>query len=60
MAYDLWTALKSNNTRTSTQAVQNLRHRLDTLLYCDGYGWYEHVSKFMATLSQLASLVGDF
>ena len=59
-AYDLWTALESTYTRTNTQAVQNLKHRLDTLLYSDGADWDEHFSKFMATLSQRASLGEEF
>ena len=35
-AYDMWDSLESTYTRTNTQAFQNLKHKLDTLLYCDG------------------------
>ena len=59
-AYDLWSALESTYTRTNTQAVQNLKHRIYPLLYSDGAEWDEHFSKLLATISQLASLGEEF
>jgi len=55
-AYDLWKALEETYTATNSQAIQNLRHQLDSLLYKDGGDWDEHFSKFMGILAQLASL----
>lgn len=54
-AYDLWTALENAYTRANTQAVQNLKQRLDVVLYSDGDDWDKHFSMFMATLTQIAS-----
>ena len=59
-AYDLWTHLKSTYTRTNTQAVQNLKHRLEILLYSDNAEWDEYFCKFMANISLLASLREEF
>ena len=59
-AYNLWTALEGTYRRRNTQAVQNLKHRLDILLYSDGADWDEYFSKFIATLSKLASLGEEF
>ena len=60
MTYDLWNVLKSTCVRTNAQVVQNLRHRLDVLLYCEGDDWDEHFSKFLATISQLTALGEEF
>ena len=59
-AYDLWTALAGTCTRMNTQGVQNLHHNLDMSLYSDGAEWDEDLSKFIATVLQLDSLVEEF
>jgi len=59
-SYDLWTTLESIYTAPNTQAIKNLRHQLDSLLYKDDENWDEHFSRFMNVLAQLASLDEEF
>ena len=54
-AHELWTFLEDTYTSTNTQAIQNLRLELDSLLYKDGEDWDKHYSKFMNIVAQLAS-----
>ena len=54
-AYELWTFLQNTYTATNEQAIQNLVHQLDNLLYKDGQDWDEHLSSFMTILGQLAA-----
>ena len=44
-AYDIWTALDSTYTIINTQAVQNLKHWLDALIYSGGADWDEQFYK---------------
>ncbi len=53
-------ALEESYIATNSQAIQNLRHQLDSLLYKDGANWDKHFSKFLNILAQLASLYEEF
>ena len=54
-AKDLWDELNRIYTTTSGQAVQNLRQKLDSLVFEDNKSWIEHVSSFLRICEELAT-----
>ena len=53
-AYDLWEFLRSTYTASNEQAVQNLRVKLDKLMYVEGTEWDDHLNEFNSLIAQLA------
>jgi len=54
-ALELWTELERIYTASNAQAIQNLKNRLDALLYVDGKDWNAHVTKFLTIIGELAT-----
>ena len=54
-AKDLWDELNRIYTTTSGQAVQNLRQKLDSLVYDENKSWNDHVSSFLRICEELAT-----
>jgi len=53
-ALDLWNFLNTTYTATNVQAVQNLRNKLEMLMYVEGADWEEHMNTFNSLVAQLA------
>ena len=54
-AQDLWKELARIYTMTNGQAIQNLKQKLDSLIYKEGADWNSHVSAFLTICMQLAA-----
>ncbi len=54
-AYELWEFLESTYTASNGQAIQNIRVKVDSLVYIGGTDWDEHLNKFNSLIAQLAT-----
>ena len=53
-AHELWEFLRSTYTKSNEQAIQNLRVKLDKLVYVEGTDWDEHLNQFNSLIAQLS------
>ena len=53
-ACDLWKELESIFTLSNAEVVQNIKQKLDTLIFKDNGNWDKHVASFLTTIGELA------
>jgi len=53
-AFQLWQHLESTYTASNEQAIQNIRVKLDSLVFAEGADWEEHINEFNNLIAQLA------
>ena len=54
-ACDRWKELERIFTMSNAQVVQNIKQKLDTLIFKDNGNWEKHVASFLATIGELAT-----
>ena len=54
-ASDLWKELERNFTMSNAQVVQNIKQKLDTIIFKDNGNWDKHVASFLTTIGELAT-----
>ena len=53
-AYDLWHFIIQTYTARNTQAIQNIKAKLNILIFEEGSDWDNHLHEFESLLTQLA------